>query len=191
MKKSVKRKSHIHRYKIKIGSKCEKIAEKQRKTLSEDLKDIKVVFSRVLKNLKKFPDIHQRVKIAKVEMSFEDLPSRIKGRKYEKNGKIYVEVDNDYRGTYCAIGILLHEMIHAIEGRKKKGTELDAEFFENECCSEREGAELPTEGDYEKFEEDGAQIVNIIDEDYDNYRVEVEYVYLNKKKKPKSRTFEL
>jgi hypothetical protein len=69
---------------------------------------------------------------------------------------VSVEVNSNLKGKPEALAVLLHELIHAIGG-----TELDAEFFENVCCTEDEGAELPTSSDYPKFMDEGSKFLKV------------------------------
>ena len=109
------------------------------------------LLERVYKKLSKFPHEERLVRaiVPTVHMAYVTMSHRGYFDPATKN----VRVSSDYEGCYAAVGILLHELIHAIGG-----TELDAEFFENECCSAKFGAELPCCGDFDKFRVDGSRL---------------------------------
>ncbi len=122
-----------------VENDCEDIERK-------DLKKIGDVFSVVIVKLKRFKDIQDRVKKikSKVRITWEKIPYR---GVYDPNPTPpTIKINQDYKETQCAIGILLHELIHAVGGE-----ESDAEFFENVCCSKGEGATVPDQSDFDEF----------------------------------------
>ncbi len=118
----------------------------------------------VLDRLEKFPSIRRRIKrklkSGDVRVVWDDMES-LRGSYNSRTG--IVTINRRYRRRRVSIAILLHELIHAIGG-----TELDAEFFENECCSYADGARLPTYSnlhvdDFDKFERDESALgLNIV-----------------------------
>lgn len=113
----------------------------------ERLKDL------ALEKLERFKTIRGMVgrKFARLKVRFETMDN-LRGR---YNGRTQtISLHRRYKGYSVSVGILVHELIHAIGG-----TELDAEFFENECCSFEEGARHPTRGDFNLFVRFGSRFV--------------------------------
>ena len=110
----------------------------------------KLVIKR-LATVKGFAVVHKLVKNAEVKVYWYDLQGRSKSGG-DLRGKCYpsrkvVIVDEYYRGKPASLGILLHELIHAVGGK-----ELDAEFFENVLCpTKEEGGVPPGPSDFKDF----------------------------------------
>lgn len=126
-------------------------------TQQETQDDIAYI-KRVIKNLEEFPDMQKKVRFALNNDTVQIVWRNIHGLRgnYNRRTKI-ITLNSAYWGKEVVVGILLHELIHHVQD----GTELDAEFFENRCCTYYEGALRPSSDDFDKFYSNGAKHVFI------------------------------
>jgi hypothetical protein len=149
----------------------------RRENMGEVSSPIENELNLVLDRLSKFKRIQKEVSdfMEKgIPIKWANLGRDLRGvTRYNYGKTVSVEVNSNLKGKPEAIAVLLHELIHSIGG-----TELDAEFFENVCCTKNEGAELPTPDDYPKFMNEGSTFLDVKSKSLK--RVEVYYQGVNK-----------